>query len=74
MNPIEQTSTFQKAIEIVETLSIDAQAMLVEIIQKRLKQKRRDELILAVEDARAEYARGEVQIGTIFDLMGELDY
>jgi len=74
MNQIEQTSTFQKAIEIVETLSIDAQAMLVEIIQKRLKQKRRDELILAVEDARAEYARGEVQIGTIFDLMAELEY
>jgi hypothetical protein len=37
---LEKTSTFQKAIEAVEELDPEAQAMLVDIIQKRLKQQR----------------------------------
>ncbi|MEH1768801.1 MAG: hypothetical protein V7L27_04060 [Nostoc sp.] len=43
---LEKTSTFQKAIEAVEALDPEAQAILVDIIQKRLKQQRRDDLLL----------------------------
>ncbi|MCC5644127.1 hypothetical protein LC607_14450 [Nostoc sp. CHAB 5824] len=42
---LEKTSTFQKAIEAVESLDPEAQAILVDIIQKRLKQQRRDHLL-----------------------------
>jgi hypothetical protein len=41
MTQAKQTSTFQNAIEVVETLSLDEQAILVDIILKRLKQQRR---------------------------------
>ena len=37
---LEKTSIFQKAIEAVEALDPEAQAILVDIIQKRLKQQR----------------------------------
>ena len=39
---LEKTSTFQKAIEVVEALDPETQAILVDIIQKRLKQQRRE--------------------------------
>ncbi|MEH2142774.1 hypothetical protein [Nostoc sp.] len=70
---LEKTSTFQKAIEAVEALDPEAQAILVDIIQKRLKQQRRDDLLKAVAEAREAYARGEVRSGTVADLMAELD-
>ncbi|MFH7025463.1 MAG: hypothetical protein ACHBN1_08665 [Heteroscytonema crispum UTEX LB 1556] len=42
---IDKTSTFQKAIEAVEALELEEQAMLVDIISKRLQQQRRHELL-----------------------------
>ena len=73
MTPIENTSFFQQAIETVESLPPDAQQILVDIIQKRLKQKRRDELVKAVAVAEIDYARGEVRSGSVKDLMAELE-
>ncbi|MDJ0724542.1 MAG: hypothetical protein QNJ38_05465 [Prochloraceae cyanobacterium] len=73
MNPIENTSFFQQAIETVESLPEDAQQILVDIIQKRLKQKRRDELVQEVAAAEEDYARGEVKYGSVDDLMAELE-
>ena len=69
----EKTSTFQKAIEAVEALSPDAQAMLVDIIQKRLKQQLRGEILQAVAEAHEDYAKGNVHSGSIADLLAELD-
>jgi ribosome recycling factor len=70
---LEKTSTFQKAIEAVEALDPEAQAMLVDIIQKRLTQQRRDELLKAVAEAENDYAQGNVRRGSVADLMAELD-
>ena len=70
---LEKTSTFQKAIEAVEALDPEAQAILVDIIQKRLKQQRRDDLLKAVAETREAYDKGEVRSGTVADLMAELD-
>ncbi len=70
---IEKTSTFQKVIEAIEALDPEDQAILVDIIQHRLKQQRRDELIKAVAEAREAYAKGEVRSGTVADLMAELE-
>ena len=70
---IEKTSTFQKVLEAIEALDPEDQAILVDIIQHRLKQQRRDELIKAVAEAREAYAKGEVRSGTVADLMAELE-
>jgi hypothetical protein len=70
---IEKTSTLQKAIEVVETLSIEEQAILIDVIQKRLKQQRRDEILQAVAESRQEYAEGKVRSGSVADLLAELD-
>jgi hypothetical protein len=69
----EKTSEFQQVIEVVESLAPEAQAVLIDIIQKRLKQRRRDELIQAVKEAEQEYTTGNVRRGSVADLMAELN-
>jgi hypothetical protein len=69
----EETSEFQQVIEAVESLAPEAQAVLVNIIQKRLKQRRRDELVQAVKEAEQEYTAGNVRRGSVADLMAELN-
>ena len=44
VNTAEQ-SKFQQAIDLVESLPMDDQAVLVNLIQKRLHQQRRNQLV-----------------------------
>ncbi len=67
-----QTMTFQKALDIVESLPEYQQDDLVNIIQRRRIERRRELLAESIKEARAEYARGEVTRGTIDDLMKEI--
>lgn len=73
MTQAKQTSTFQKAIEAVEALSLDEQAILVDIILKRLKQQRRVQLLEEVAQAERDYTQGNVRRGSVADLLAELD-
>jgi hypothetical protein len=70
---VEKISTFQQAIEAVEALELEEQALLVDIISKRLKQQHRDELLKEIAQAETDYAQGNVQQGSVADLMAELD-
>ena len=67
-----QTVTFQDALEIVEALPESQQDDLVEIIRRRRIERRRESLAEGIQQARAEYARGEVSRGSADDLMKEL--
>jgi hypothetical protein len=69
----EQIPTFQSAIEIVESLPVEQQTMLVQIINNRLKEQRRSELIAEVKIAETEYAKGNVKRGSVSDFMADLD-
>ena len=71
VNPAEQSN--QQAIDLVESLPIDDQAVLIDLIQKRLHQQKRSQLIQEVKAEETEYAQGSVNRGTIADLMAELD-
>ncbi len=70
---VEKISTLQKAIDAVEALEPEEQAMLLDIISKRLSQQRRNELIIDVAQARDDYQKGNVKRGSVADLMAELD-
>ncbi|MBE9165242.1 MULTISPECIES: hypothetical protein [Microcoleaceae] len=73
MTPAEKISLFQQAIETVESLSPEEQTILIDIIQNRLKQQRRDELLQEVAESEQDYAQGNVRRGTVADLMAELN-
>jgi len=68
-----KSSDFQRVIENVETLPIDDQILLVEIIRQRLIQHRRSQLIAEVAEARQAYQTENVRRGTVEDLLKELD-
>lgn len=68
----QQTTLFQKAIDIVESLPEYQQEDLIDIIQHRLLDQKRELLAKNIREAREEYARGEVKRGTAVDLMKEL--
>ena len=65
--------TFQEALDTVESLTIDEQAMLIEIIQNRLREQQRQELLKNVAQAEKEYNQGNFHRGSVDDLMAELE-
>jgi hypothetical protein len=66
-------SNFQQLIESVEALPIDDQEILVEIINKRIIEQRREELVADMEESLEDYRRGDVRIGTVDDLLRDLE-
>ncbi|MCU0566456.1 MAG: hypothetical protein MUF49_07650 [Oculatellaceae cyanobacterium Prado106] len=68
-----KTSEFQKALETVEALPLEAQEILIDIIHKRLSQQRRAKLVQEVHEAEQDYAEGQVRRGTVADLMSEIE-
>ena len=70
--PEVHSSSFQKAIEAVERLSVEDQIALIEIIRQHMIEERRNELARDVAEARAAYDRGDVTRGTAEDLMKDL--
>ncbi|MEM1393777.1 MAG: hypothetical protein AAF757_30295 [Cyanobacteria bacterium P01_D01_bin.116] len=69
----EKLSTLQQALDVVEALEPEEQAILLNIISKRLAQQRRNELVEDIAQARDDYQKGNVKRGSISDLMAELD-
>ncbi len=69
----EKISTLQQALDVVETLDPEEQAILVDIISKRLNQQRRNQLLQEVGQARLDYQQGNIKQGSVADLMAELD-
>jgi hypothetical protein len=68
----QQVAPFQEALEIIESLSEDQQEDLINILQRRRSERRREVLAESIKEARAEYNRGEVTRGPVDALMKEL--
>jgi hypothetical protein len=64
--------TFQKALEIVESLPEEQRESLMDIVRRRLIEERRDRLAQSIKEAREEYKRGKIRKGTVDDLLNEL--
>ena len=65
--------TFQKALEIIESLPEEQRESLMEIVKHRLIEQRRDRLVQSIKEAREEYRQGNVKKGTVDDLMRDLE-
>ncbi len=61
------------ALEVIELLPPEDQTMLIEIVQRRMQEWRREVLIGEVNAARQAYQRGEFRRGSVDDLLAELD-
>ena len=65
--------SFHQVLEMAESLCDMDQDYLIEILQKRLTEKRRQELAASIAEAHAEYQLGKTSRVTVKDLMADLD-
>jgi hypothetical protein len=70
--PMKAARIFSEVVEAVESLSEDEQESLVEIVQRRLSEKRRMKLTQEVAEARQEYAQGACEPAGPDDLLAEI--
>lgn len=68
-----KTSAFQQAIESVESLPLEAQEILLDILQKRLQERRRTNLYQEVSAIKQEFAEGNVKFGSVDQFLAQLD-
>lgn len=68
-----KTSALQQAIESVESLPIEDQEILLDILQKRLQERRRTNLYQEVREIKQEFAEGNVKFGSVDQFLAELD-
>jgi hypothetical protein len=64
--------TFQKVLDIIESLPEEQRESLIEIVKHRLIEDRRERIAQSIKEAREEYKRGEIKRGTVEDLIREL--
>lgn len=67
----EKISSFAQALDLIETLSLSEQEILVEITKKRIALQRRSEIAASISEAHDEYKAGKARPMTIDELMAE---
>ena len=70
---MKQTAVFNDVLDAADALPIQQQEDLVRILKSRMIDQKRESLAQSVREARAEYARGEVEKGSVADLMRDLE-
>jgi ribosomal protein L18E len=66
-------SHFQEIIETVESLSIDDQEMLLKVLNKRLREQKRNKIAQEIDQVRQEYQEGKINFGSVDNFLLELD-
>jgi hypothetical protein len=57
----------------IEALPMDDQVLLLDILQKRLTQQKRDQLRHEIAEAEQDYVDGNVKRGSVANFMAKLD-
>ena len=72
--PIKMTqiTSFYEILESVEQLSVEDQEALIDLVRRRLVERRRAEIATNIVKAQEEYKTGQVFRGTVDELMTEL--
>ncbi len=67
-----QTIPFGEVLEAIDQLSSEEQETLLAVVQRRLAERRRQQLAADIQEARTEFATGQCQPTTVEDLMKEI--
>jgi hypothetical protein len=69
---MEKVLSFGEVLETVEQLSLEDQAMLIDIIRRRIIEQRRSELAKDIQEAQKEFKAGNARRVTPDELMAEI--
>ena len=67
--PKQFNVTFQEALEMIEMLPEHQREDIIDIVQRRMVEQKRERLAKNIRKARQEYRRGDITEGTVDDLM-----
>lgn len=65
-------TTFADVLETIETFSIDEKETLVDILQHRLQEAKRQRIVRSVEESRREFEKGELKSASVEEIMSEI--
>jgi hypothetical protein len=65
-------TTFSEIVEAADLLSVDEQATLLEILQRRIATRNRASLVRDIAEARSEFQSGQLQPASAADIIAEV--
>jgi hypothetical protein len=65
-------TTFSDVLDTIEDFSIDEKETLVDILQHRLQEAKRQRIIKSVEESRREFEKGELKSASVDEIMREI--
>ena len=69
----QQISGFQEALNAIESLSLDDQLALLDVLHNRLKLRQRHQIVQEVQEVRQEFMEDKFKSGSVDDFLAELD-
>ena len=69
----QQISGFQEVLNAIESLSLDDQLALLDVLRNRLKLRQRHQIVQEVQEVRQEFMEGIFKSGSVDDFLAELD-
>lgn len=71
---MESVLAFGEVLEVVDKLSLEEKETLIEIVRRRIIERRREELAKEIQDAQEEFRAGHCRPVTPDELMSEILY
>ena len=68
-----QVSKLNQVLESIEVLPVEDQEMLLGLLNKRLIERRRDEIAQNIKQAQEDYDKGKLFRGSVNDVIAELN-
>lgn len=69
---MEQTLSFGTVLEAADALSLAEKETLLEILRRRVAERKRQSLVAEVREARRDFAQGACQAASLDEIMQEL--
>ena len=69
---MESVLAFGEVLEAVDKLSLEEQETLIEVVRKRIIERRREELAKDIQDAQKEFQAGQCRPVTPDELVAEI--
>ena len=65
-------TTFAEVLETIETFTVDEKETLVDILQHRLHEVKRQRIVKSVKESRSEFEKGKLKPTSVEDIMKEV--
>jgi len=65
-------TTFAEVLETIETFTVDEKETLVDILQNRLRETKRQRIVDSVKEARREFEKGKLKPVSVDEIMREI--